>query len=864
MQFLSKADQQELMENEKKIRAGNHQTFSKEKKIITAKGNIKYLEMADHPVFENGECVRVVGTFRNITDRKREEDLLKETQRKLNENVLLLQQTHERLKMGTYVVDVKTGKLETDFNLSKFYELEKPKDNFTIDDFFNYVDENERHASRLNVRHSINKGFSYVKERKIITEPGSEKYLEVTGQPIFENGECIKLFGTLRDITERKRAEIKLQEADFKVKENVQRLMSAHQLLRTGTWSLNLQNNHLSLSDEVLKITNHRIPQELSLLDFFNFCPPEMQAGYMETLMSSLNNFKPLTEIMQLKFDDGTHKYIDVIGEFSNDKKTLGGTFRDITEAHEKDLALAKSEERFRMLFENTPSMYFLMNEDGSIISVNQFGVDYLGYEKEDLLHQHHSILFHPEDKKTVAKNLALLRRSANNFLQWEARKMKKNGEVIWVKETARISKNENDELIFMIVCEDISNEILNRTLINKKQQELIAAKEKAENAAKAKQQFASIMSHEIRTPLNAVVGMTNLLLQENPREDQLNDLKVLKFAAENLSLLVNDILDFSKMEAGKVVLEKNIFDPRKLVYNIKSSYKFKADEKGIFINTVLDDAIPEHLLGDQMRIAQILNNLLSNAIKFTEKGFVEISLRKLAHKNKNEVKIRVEVIDTGIGISKEKQAMVFDSFSQADFDITRKYGGTGLGLTITKKLVQLHGSEIFLDSSEGKGSNFYFDLVLEIGGEKNEVEEISEEKFSENIFANKRILLVEDNPFNQIIATKFLHKWKLKVDIAGNGIEALQHLDKNIYDLILMDIHMPEMDGVEATKIIRSHKNELLQNIPIIAITAAAMENDKQKLLRQGMNDYVSKPFNPDELYKKIAHFLKWVEVKI
>ena len=827
-----------------------------ERKIKTKKGNIKYVENTGQPIFENTGEVKFVGTLRDITKRKEEENLLKETQRKLNENALLLQQTHERLKMGTYEMDVNSGKIETTFNLSKFLELANKRTEFTIDEFYGFVDEEERHSSKLNVRHAIAKGYSYVKERKIITEPGSIKYLEITGQPVFENGKCVKLFGTFRDISERRKAEIKLQLSDLKVKENVERLMTAHRLLRTGTWSLNLENNHLSLSDEVLEITQHRIPKELPLLDFFNFVPQQFQAGYMETLMLSLNTFVPVTEVMKLQFDDGTHIYVDVIGQFSDNKKTLNGTFRDITEEHEKDLAIVKSEERMRELFDGTPSMYFIMNSDGLIEDVNQFGSDYLGFRKEELIGHHHDILFHAEDKATVLKNLELLKNSADNFLQWEVRKRKKTGEIIWVKETARLSTNKSGEKIFLIVCEDITNEIINRTLVRKKQEELIYAKEKAEDAARAKQQFASIMSHEIRTPLNAVIGMTNLLLMENPRENQINELNTLKFSAENLLLLVNDILDFSKIEAGKVVLEKIEFEPRKMIHNLKNSYQFKADEKGIFINTFIDEDIPMYLFADTTRLSQILNNLVSNAIKFTEKGIVEISLRQLPHLNHQESKIRFEISDTGIGIPKEKINTIFESFSQANTDTTRKYGGSGLGLTITQKLIELHRSNIFVESEVGKGTTFYFDLILPIGHINKNVDE-EQSVYEEKKFDSKKILLVEDNPLNQIIACRFLEKWGVEVDIADNGIKALEILNNRNYDLILMDIHMPEMNGIEATKIIRTHENKLLHNIPIIAITAAAMENDKEKLLSYGLNDYVSKPFNPEDLQKKLADYL-------
>jgi CheY-like chemotaxis protein len=362
-------------------------------------------------------------------------------------------------------------------------------------------------------------------------------------------------------------------------------------------------------------------------------------------------------------------------------------------------------------------------------------------------------------------------------------------------------------------------------------------------------------MSHEVRTPLNAVIGMTNILLMDNPRPNQIEELNTLKFAAENLLVLVNDILDFSKIESGKVILENISFDLPLLVNNLKNSYHFNASDKGIKINSIIDENIPSQILGDPTRLSQILNNLVSNAIKFTEVGFVDISIRKLEEDSKR-ISIRFEISDSGIGIAPEKHQSVFDSFSQANSDTTRKYGGTGLGLTITKKLIELHNSQIFIESEIGKGSTFYFDISFELSNDKD-VKIVSFDDLDSNKLKDKKILLVEDNPFNQLIARKFLEKWHAIVETADNGIFALEKLTVNKYDLILMDIQMPEMDGIETTKAIRKHRDISLQKIPIIALTAVAMENDKEKLLKDGMNDYISKPFNPNELFKKITKYM-------
>jgi CheY-like chemotaxis protein len=315
--------------------------------------------------------------------------------------------------------------------------------------------------------------------------------------------------------------------------------------------------------------------------------------------------------------------------------------------------------------------------------------------------------------------------------------------------------------------------------------------------------------------------------------------------------------LDYSKIEAGKVELEQSTFDVRQLIYNIRSSYKFKADAKEIFINTFIDDEIPKNIIGDAMRLGQILNNLVSNAIKFTEKGFIEISLRKLNHPTKEgEIKIRFEIIDTGIGVPKDKLRTIFESFSQANIDTSRKFGGTGLGLTITKKLIQLLGSDIWLESEINKGSTFHFDLVFTISSaEKFKLITPTENHIKDTTF--KKVLVVEDNHINRIVARKFLAKWNLNVETADNGKEALEKLDANHYDLILMDLHMPEMSGLEACRIIRNNDNATFKNIPIIALTAAAIDNEKEKVLKEGMNDYISKPFNPEELREKIFKYL-------
>ncbi len=509
---------------------------------------------------------------------------------------------------------------------------------------------------------------------------------------------------------------------------------------------------------------------------------------------------------------------------------------------------LIDNNKKFLTFFDFSPTCICIAELDsGIILDANQAFLDLFGYQRQEAV-----------GRSLTSLGIVLSESRARIINELKKRGSLKNREQIMFTKLGKPINMLFSNIIIELYGKKCSLSLLN-DISEKKELEtqLIVAKEQAEKAAKIKEEFLANMSHEIRTPMNGVIGMAYLLSQTRLSDEQKEYARGIRDSAGMLLTIINDILDISKINAAKMVFEETPFNVRDIIRNLSLAMDVKAREKNIKYYSNVEKSIPQKIVGDPVRLSQILWNLTGNAVKFTEHGEVNLTVYLRGEEGGN-ITLEFVVKDTGIGINSSKLISIFEPFTQASVDTSRKYGGTGLGLGIAKKLVEMQNGTIFAESKPGIGSTFSVRISFKKYDDSfaTDIESVNGLSKLKNLNGVK-ILVAEDNKINQRVVTKTLERWGATVSLAENGKIAVEMLSVKPYDLVLMDIQMPEMDGLEATKYIRSSLLPPASNLPIIAITASALRLDYEKCVALGMNEYVPKPFKPDELYDKIVRLL-------
>ncbi|HKP31280.1 MAG TPA: ATP-binding protein, partial [Chitinophagaceae bacterium] len=644
------------------------------------------------------------------------------------------------------------------------------------------------------------------------------------------------------DIQRRKRAERDLQRSRFLLQSILDNIPLMIQVK-------DLRGNYLLVNRKFKETLSFTDEQVIGKSDYD--LEPENAAEYERTDNLAVSTKQPVHIDEQVEINNQTKHFHHVKFPLIDQRGTVfavGGFGTDVTEKELADQELKASEQKMRALLSSTKEGFFMIDRDYKVILINEEGKSIMKFSSganAKIGDNINDIL--PTTRKSVL--LDRYRRAFQGESMEYEQTMQAEGETARSYLISFRPVREGDEIIAVsVVARDI-------TQLARYRQQLIEARKKAEKAEKHQEQFLANISHEIRTPLNGIVGMANLLQKTKLDTEQRDFLSIIKYSSDNLLVLINDILDFSKIKAGKLNIEKIEFNLFDVVQSAVSTLQQRAKEKDLGILIFFHDEVPKRIKGDPYRLNQILSNLLSNAIKFTQDGYIriEISSKKLSER---ACAMKFRIKDTGIGIEADKLSLIFESFAQASEDVTRKFGGTGLGLTITRQLVEMQGGNISLTSQHGAGTTVSFEIPYEVVSPLVEENKLAEEDNPENAtFPGKKVLVVEDNEINRKVIAYNLEPAGIETTMAIDGKQAVMLLEKGeTYDLIIMDLQMPVMNGFQATVYIRE---KLKLSTPIVAMTASALKNEEQKCKELGMNEYLTKPFAPEELFRVLQSYL-------
>ncbi|THU36881.1 PAS domain S-box protein [Niastella caeni] len=767
----------------------------------------------------------------------------------------LLQQSEKRLRMALSTIDDNVWEYNFTTRTMTFAINEKSILDLNANVFegkenmiwWSTILEEDRHIAIETFRQYMSGEITrHCVEYRVKLKDGKTKWILNRGGVISKtkNGKPLTIIGTLTDIQ------------NFK---NTQNELTAT-ANRLSHLLINLQTGVL-LEDEDGKVvlTNKKFT------DFFAYPgSPETLVGIecTELYESSAQCFKYPDEFLsntatylkerkpvnneELKMADGRVLERNYIPLFIDDiYRGHLWTYNDITERKRSEIKLKKQEEKYRSIIANMNLGLIEVDLEEKIRYVNQSFCLMSGYEEHEIIGKHAADLFVKDEYKEIIDEKNSLRQKGLSDAYEMNVKTKHSDANWWLVCGAPLYNDKQQHIGSIGIHLDITQQkILER--------QLMEAKQIAEKSVHAKDLFLANMSHEIRTPMNAILGMSKQLQKTTLNQQQQSFLEIVGTAAENLLVIINDILDFSKLEAGKVTLEEIGFNMHDLITNTSRVLKLKAEEKGLIFQVSVAPEVNKVLKGDPFRINQVLINLLSNSIKFTKRG--RVTLQCQIKKNQPEAQeLEIIISDTGKGMDEAYLKNLFNKFSQEDESIARSYGGTGLGMSIVKQLVELMNGSITVKSKKGEGTQVNI-LLSFAKGTDTDLPKKDNSNVEAHILTDKKILLVEDNEMNRVVAETILNQYGATISEAVNGVEAVDAIRNNKYDIVLMDIQMPVMDGLEATRIIRK---EIQSNIPIIALTANAVKGEMEKCIQAGMNDYLSKPFEEEDLIRLIAKWL-------
>ncbi len=698
--------------------------------------------------------------------------------------------------------------------------------------------------------------------RLTTTESELEEHVEKSSAALGEAGDTLQT-----EIAQRRRTERALQNTKSQYVSLVESL-SLH-IIRKDR-----KGRFTYASPSVCELIGKSLDEIRGKTDMELF-PKHLAEKYQRDDQKVLESKKGFEDVEVHPKPDGGKMYVQVMKSpiFNTKGKAIGVQvlFWDVTDRKTAEISLRESEMRKRAVFEASMDSILFIDEDGRIVEFNRASEDTFGYDREEVIGKEMTEVFVPGESRerhraNLTRYVGAGEMGSMLGRRLETPMIKKNGEAFMAELAMQPIPLQQGETGFAVFVRDISQRIQQEEQRKQQEEALRQAKEEAESASRSKGAFLANMSHEIRNPMNAIIGMSEFVLNTELTDEQREYLETVLDSSNSLLALLDDVLDFSKIEAGRIDLEDMEFDLRQWLKDTVKSQAFRAKQKHITLASDVSADAPDCVIGDPHRLRQVVVNLVSNAIKFTDRGTIAVNVRPES-KAQDEVVLRIEVRDTGIGISKDKCDKVFQEFEQADNSTKRRFGGTGLGLSICSRLVELMNGRIGVESEVGVGSTFYFTVQLGVGTGPDEdvlADASSTTPASQPgddrtaaahpaRFAPLRVLVAEDSPANQKLAVGLLERKGHQVVLANNGKEALEAFQAGRFDLVLMDVQMPEMDGIEAAESIRKIERDEPRT-PIIAMTAQAMKGDRERCLEAGMDEYISKPIRANALYEVIG----------